>query len=184
MESGTTLLTAYMINWSTVIHEPTAQGGLHVFAAFFAEKSSEKVAYPVVLGQVLFLFLHLLQGIGHILHPTVVVLQSFLTGQISPFSIFIAPRKPSKTNTCKDVVMQKCGVWVGFSHTSPTTKAFPDLPRIRGFENFTSKQLHWHLDIANVQTHGGDFSGHGSLRKAEVHPEVEWQWVKKSCQLE
>lgn len=71
--------------------------------------------------------------------------------------------------------MQKCGVWVGFSHTSPTTKAFPDLPRIRGFENFTSKQLHWHLDIANVQTHGGDFSGHGSLRKAEVHPEVEWQ---------
>ena len=112
-ESGTTLLAAYMIN-----SHPRTNGarGVIVFAAFFAEKSSEKVAYPVVLGEVLFLFLHLLQGVGHILHPTVVVLQSFLTGQISPSKApFSTPRSPSKTNTCKDVVMQKCGVWVGFS---------------------------------------------------------------------
>mmetsp|Transcript_6844 Transcript_6844/g.15570 ORF Transcript_6844/g.15570 Transcript_6844/m.15570 type:complete len:227 (+) Transcript_6844:1085-1765(+) len=31
-----------------------------------------------ILGQVLLLLLHLLQGVGHILHPTVVVLQGFL----------------------------------------------------------------------------------------------------------
>lgn len=73
--------------------------GVSDFAAFFAEKSSENVAYPVVLGQVLFLFLHLLQGVGHILHPTVVVLQSFLTGQISPFSTIFAPRGHPPTQT-------------------------------------------------------------------------------------
>ena len=183
MESGTTLLTAYMINshpWTN-----GGSGGSVFLLPFLLKNHLKKWHIPQSSVRFSSFFLHLLQGVGHILHPTVVVLQSFLTGQISPFSTIQHPENPPKqTNTCKDVVMQKCGVWVGFSHTSPTTKAFPDLPRIRGFENFTSKQLHWHLDIANVQTHGGDFSGHGSLPKAEVHPEVEWQWVEKSCQLE
>ena len=45
-----------------------------------------------VLGQVLLLLLHLLQGVGHILHPTVVVLQGFLpqlTGILSVLSSMI-----------------------------------------------------------------------------------------------
>lgn len=107
------------------------------FAAFFAEKSSEKVASPMVLGEVLLLFLHLLQGVGHILHPTVVVLQSFLTGQISPFSTTQHPEnipKQTLAKSCKDVGHAE--MW-----SSPTTKAFPDLPiGCMALKNFT-KQL-------------------------------------------